>query len=132
VAGLAEVVDGAVVLVDPTTAAIVARASDQSDYVQAILQIFQATRESIEELAAALVNALEQCVSSRFGPDFLPKPEEMAEVSRIVQDYRDLANRVVVRHLDEALHQQMVAAVSNYTAELLLSGRSEPKNDYRG
>jgi DNA-binding transcriptional MerR regulator len=110
--GLAEVVHGAVVLVDPTMAAIVARASDQSDYAQAILQIFHSTRETTEQLATAVVTALEQCVSSRFGPNFLPKPDEMAEVSRIVQDYRDLANRVVARHLDEALHQQMVAGPS--------------------
>ena len=38
----------------------------------------------------------------------MPKPEEMAELSRIVLDYRDLGNKVIANRLDEAMREQMV------------------------
>ena len=126
--GLAHMVDGAVVLVDRTMGEIVARASDQLLYVRAILRFLESTRETIDELAAEVVNTLEACVTSRFGPNYLPRPEEMNELSQIVHDYRDLGMKVVADHLDEALQQQMVTAVSDYTASILLSGQWEPKN----
>ena len=43
----------------------------------------------------------------------------MAELSRIVQDYRDLGNRVIANRLDEAVREQMVTAVSEYTAGIV-------------
>jgi hypothetical protein len=44
-----------------------------------------------------------------------------------VEDYRDLGHKVVADRLDEALQQRMVAAISNYTAGILLSGAWDPK-----
>jgi hypothetical protein len=57
----------------------------------------------------------------------VPKPEEMAELSRIVLDYRDLGSRVVAIRLDEAIREQTVTAVSEYTAGILLSGDGQPE-----
>jgi DNA-binding transcriptional MerR regulator len=124
--GLAEVTDGAVVLTDPLIGEIVARASDQLSYVRALLHLYDATRDAIDDVATAFVTALEECVSSRFGTNYIPKPEEMGELSRIVQDYRDLGRRVISGRLDSAFQEQMVTAVSDYTAGVLLS-QQDPK-----
>jgi hypothetical protein len=78
-------------------------------------------------LAADFVRALEELYTARFGPAHVPKPEEMAELSRIVRDYRDLGNRVIANRLDTATREQMVTAVSDFTAGILLSGDWEPK-----
>jgi DNA-binding transcriptional MerR regulator len=124
--GLAEVVDGGVVLKDRAVGEIVARSSEQLLYVRAILRIFESTRETIDELATEVVNALEECMTARFGPNYLPKPDEYPELSQIVQDYRDLGHKVVADRIDAALQEQMVASISNYTAGLLLSGQWNP------
>lgn len=125
--GLAELVDAEVVLVDKTMGAIVARTADPVLYLRAILRIFDATRESIDNLAADFVRALEELYSARFGAKHVPKPEEMAEVSRIVLDYRDLGHKVIANRFDDAMREQMVTAVSEFTAEILLSGDWDPK-----
>jgi DNA-binding transcriptional MerR regulator len=125
--GLAELVDGAVVLVDRTMGGIVARGKDQLEYVRAILRIFESTRDAIEEVADEAVRALEEGVRSRFGERFIPRREDLAELSQVVQDYRDLGNKVVTDCLDEALRHRMVTSVSDYTASLMLSGQWEPK-----
>jgi DNA-binding transcriptional MerR regulator len=120
---LADLVDGAVVLVDPVMSQIVAAAPDQGLYLRALLQIFESTRENIDALAGAVVAALQECLRARFGANYLPKVDEMAEFSRIVSDYRELANAVVANHLDDALRQRMVSAVSDYAAYALVSRR---------
>ena len=125
--GLAELDDGAVVLVDRTMGEIVARTPEQLLYVRAILRIFESTRETIDMLATEVVNALEERVIARFGPNYVPKPDEYPELSRIVQDYRDLGRKVVADRLDAALQQRMVAAISNYTTGILTSGQWDPK-----
>ena len=58
--GLAELVNGSVVLVDRTMGEIVARAPDQLRYVRAIIRFCESTRETVDELAAELVNALRE------------------------------------------------------------------------
>jgi DNA-binding transcriptional MerR regulator len=125
--GLAELDDGAVVMVDQTIGGIIARTPEQLLYVRAILRIVESTRETIGELATEVVDALEECVIARFGPNYVPKPDEYPELSRIVQDYRDLGHKVVADRLDGALQQRMVAAISNYTTGILMSGGWEPK-----
>ena len=120
--GLAELVDGEVVLNDRTMGAIVARTPDPLLYVRAILRMFESTRESIDNLAADFVHALEELYTARFGAAHVPKPEEMAELSRIVLDYRDLGDKVIANRLDEAMREQMVTTVSEFTAAILLSG----------
>ncbi|MGE2713455.1 MerR family transcriptional regulator [Mycolicibacterium litorale] len=102
--GLAEIVDGSVVFLDPSIAAIVGRAPDPMLYIRAILRIVGSTRRDVDTLAGVVADALQECIEARFGPDRTPDPLEM---HRMVQDYRELANRLVARHLDEALHAQM-------------------------
>lgn len=125
--GLAKLADGGVVLNDRRIAAIVARTSEPMSYVRAILRLCDATRESIGTLAADFVQALEELYTTRFGAAHVPKREEMAELSQIVRDYRDLGNRVVAMRLDEAVREQMVTAVSEYTSGILLSGDWHPE-----
>ena len=130
--GLAELVDGKVVLNDRTMGAIVARAPDPLPYVRAILRMFEVTRESIDNLAADLVHALEELYTAQFGAAHVPRPEEMAELSGIVLDYRDLGDRVIANRLGEAMREQMVTAVSEFTAGILLSGQWDAKSQTRG
>ena len=125
--GLAQLANGEVVLTDRTMAAIVARTPEPLRYVRVILRMFDATRGSIETLAADFVRALQDLYTGRFGAAHVPKAEEMAELSRVVLDYRDLGSRVVAFRLDEAMREQMVTAVSEYTAGILLSGDWQPK-----
>jgi hypothetical protein len=107
--------------------AIVARTPDPLLYVRAVLRVFESTRESVDNLAADFVRALEELYTARFGAAHVPKHEEMAELSRIVLDYRDLGNRVLAIRLDEAMREQMVTAVTEFTAAILLRGEWEPK-----
>jgi DNA-binding transcriptional MerR regulator len=104
--GLAEVVAGTVVLHDRAMGKIVARSPDQLFYLRAILRIYDATGQTIDELAVEVVKALEDCIASRFGRSYLSKPEQMSELSEVVQDYRDLAGKLVADHLDEALRSR--------------------------
>ena len=90
---------------DRTIGAIVARTLDPMLYVRAILRVFEATRESVDDLAADFVHALEELHTARFGAPHVPRPEEMAELSRIVLDYRDLGNRVIANRLEEAMQR---------------------------
>jgi DNA-binding transcriptional MerR regulator len=125
--GLAKLVDGEVVLVDRAMGAIVARVGDPVPYLRAILRICDSTRESIDNLAADFFHALEDLYTARFGANYVPMPEELAELSRIVLDYRDLGDKVVANRLDEAMREQTVTAVSEYTAGILLSGEWDPE-----
>jgi DNA-binding transcriptional MerR regulator len=120
--GLAAFVDGEVVLNDATMRAIVARTPEPLQYVRAVLRVFESTRESAGNLAADFVRSLEDLYTARFGTGHVPTPEQMPELSRIVMDYRDLGNRVLAIHLDQAMREQMMTAVSDYTAGILLSG----------
>lgn len=100
--GLAEIVDGAVVLAEPGIGDVIARTSDHLLYVRALLRIYEATRPAIIDMTSGFVEVLEECVADRFGAE-APAPDEM---SRVVQDYRDLWRRVVAAELDKALRQQ--------------------------
>jgi DNA-binding transcriptional MerR regulator len=121
---LAQSVDGAVRLTDPALAAIVARAADQMIYIRALLRIVESSRQDIDALAAAVVAALEECLTARFGPDHLPNPDQLAEFSQIVRDYRELANKLVVDHLDTALQRRMVSSDSG----VLVNGEWLPRS----
>lgn len=122
--GLAEVVDGAVVLTNPAVRHVMARASDQLIYVHALLHIFEATRDAIDRLAGGFVNVLDECVAARFGENYVPAPGEMDELNQVVHDYRDLWNSVIADRLDKALQQQ-IASESEHAAGLFLSGLRE-------
>ncbi|MGE2723763.1 MerR family transcriptional regulator [Mycolicibacterium pulveris] len=100
--GLAELVDGAVVLADPAIGDVVAGSPDQLPYVRALLRIYETARPAVAGMADEFLAVLEQCVADRFGGEAL-EPEEM---SRVVQDCRDMWRRVVATELDKALRQQ--------------------------
>lgn len=100
--GLAEVSEGAVVLADPAIGEVIARRPDPLLYVRALLRIYEATRPAIVSMADGFVEVLEECVADRFG-EHAPAPDEM---SRVIQDFRDLWRRVVAGELDKSLRQQ--------------------------
>lgn len=102
--GLADIVDGRLVFTDPAISEVVARAADPMLYIHAILRIVASTRRDVDALAGVVAEALQECIEARFGADETPDP---LELHRMVQDYRELANRLIARHLDEALHAQM-------------------------
>lgn len=126
--GLADLAGGEVVLKDVTMSAVVGRASDPMRYVRAMLRVYESTRASIDSAAADFVHALEALYADRFGAAHVPEPDEMAELSRTVLDYRDLGHKVVANHLDDAIRAQMVTAVSEFTSALLLRGQFDPNN----
>jgi DNA-binding transcriptional MerR regulator len=126
--GLAKRTEDRVVLVQPEMAEIVTRTADQLHYIQTILRVFESTSGTIDELAATLVTALEDSIAARYGPDYVPKPGEMAEVARLIQDYRDLGSALVTHQLDKALQQHMVSAVSDYTTRMVAGGQWEAGN----
>jgi DNA-binding transcriptional MerR regulator len=113
--GLAELDDGAVVLLDAKVAAIVARSSDQLEYVRAILRIVDATRDTVDVLAGEVVRALMEGVALRFGVDHVPKSDEIAELGALMKDYRELGSKVVSDRLDASVREQVLSAVSDYT-----------------
>lgn len=119
--GLAEIVEGRVVFRDHAIAEIVGRAADPMLYIRAILRIVASARRDVDSLAGVVAEALQECIEALFGPDRTPDPLEM---HRMVRDYRELANRLVARHLDEALHAQ----VSLRCGDGSVGSRSRPRS----
>ena len=124
--GLAELVENSVALVHPAIAEIVTRSTDQLSYVQMILRVVDSTGGTIEELAATLVDALEEAIAARYGSGYVPKPEEKDEVAGLIADYRDLGIAVVTHLLDKGLQRNMVSAVSDYTTGIGARGNRAP------
>ncbi|MGE2722870.1 MerR family transcriptional regulator [Mycolicibacterium celeriflavum] len=108
-AGLAEVVDGRLVLTDPAVRKVVARSSDELVALRALLHIFEATRGAVDALAAQFMQTLGECLAAQFGADRAPTPDNVDELARAVRDYHDLWTSVVFGRLDEALHRHMAA-----------------------
>ena len=123
--GLAELVDGRIVMTDTRIGDIVARSAEPLVYVRALLHIDEATREAIDGLAARFVRALDDFIAAQFGKDYAPGPEQIGEFSSVVQDYRDLWSSVVSSRLDRALHEQANNAGTEYTASVVLSGQNK-------
>lgn len=126
--GVAEHRPEGVVVTDPAIGEVLSHAPDRQFYVDVILRMIAATRDTSEELAGEVVQALQDCVAARFGPNYMPKGEDLPELSQVVEDYRDLANTVVSGQLERAVQHRMVTAVSEYTADLLLTRQWEPKH----
>jgi DNA-binding transcriptional MerR regulator len=121
--GLAELADGAVVMVDQAMGDIVARTSEPMLFVRAILRIVETTRTTIDKLATDVAEAMEECVNAHFGLGDPPKPEQYAQLRRVVEDYRELGHRVVADQFNDSLQRHLVTAVSEYTTAIMLSGR---------
>jgi DNA-binding transcriptional MerR regulator len=113
--GLAEVVEDSIVLTDPQMGDIVTHSTDQPSCVQMILRVVDSSGDTVEQLAAMLVAALEESVAARYGAGYVPEPHEMDSVTTVIQDYRDLGIAVVKDQLDKRLQRHMVSAVSDYT-----------------
>jgi DNA-binding transcriptional MerR regulator len=105
--GLAEVIDGELVLVNPNIAEIVGRVSEQLPYVQAMLLVSDGIAGLLDELASAVVEALEQSLLAGFGPNYAPEPAALAELRRTVADYRAIAHYVVADQLEDALQGRL-------------------------
>ncbi|ABM14903.1 putative transcriptional regulator, MerR family [Mycolicibacterium vanbaalenii PYR-1] len=125
--GMAEVVDGEVLMIDCAAADILARSPDQLLYVRALLRFVEAAEDSVDDLAEAFVTSLGELYHARVGADYLPRPDEVDEIRQVVQDYRALGEKVMVARFDQATRRRMVASASGYTAGILLSGAWEPK-----
>ena len=123
--GLAENVDGEV-LVNPRLAEIVGRAADPPDYVRVMLRVSDGITNTLDDVARSMVRALEDSVIARFGPDYVPRPEDVAELRRILTDYRALGSRVVADQLDATLARHLVDAVAWYPTDAVLGGDGEP------
>jgi len=125
--GLAQVVDGQLTFTNPAVAEIVGRVAEPLEYLQAMLRVHDAASDAIDNLAAAKVNALVGAVRARFGANYVPRPEDMAELRRVVADYRDLGNHVVADLLDAAVRRRLITAVSDYAAGALVRGDWDQK-----
>jgi DNA-binding transcriptional MerR regulator len=126
--GLAELVDGAFVLVDPALHDVVARAADQLLYVRAILGVSEAAQGAIDEVAVQVVSVLRASLRSRFEPNRFPPPDEVADWVRITRDYGELGRLIVSQRFDEALRRQMATVISEYNAEAISSRQWEQKD----
>jgi DNA-binding transcriptional MerR regulator len=119
--GLAEVVDGELRFLNAQVAEIVDGSTEPLDYVRAILRVYDAAGEPVERLAAAKARALQQSILARYGLNFMPKAEDMAQLRRVVADYRDLGDQVVADLLSAAVERSLEHAVSDYAASVLNS-----------
>jgi DNA-binding transcriptional MerR regulator len=114
--GLAHVVEGRLTLLNSEIAAIVAGADDPLEYLSALLRVHDAAGSELEAVAAVRAHALEESIVAHYGPDFVPRPEDMAELMRRIAAYRALADHLVADLLDAAVERRLVTALSNYTA----------------
>ncbi len=125
--GLADVIDGQLTFTNATVAEIVGHAADPLDYVRVMLAAHDAAVDAVDHLAAAKVAALAGATEARYGTNFRPRSEDIAEVRLVIGDYRDLGNHVVADLLDAAVQRRLVTAVSEYAASVLLSRDAESK-----
>lgn len=112
--GLAEVIEGELVLVNPNIAEIVGRVTGQLPYVQAMLRVSDGIAGLLDELASAVVGAWEQSLLAGFGENYVPEPAALAELRRTVADYRAIARYVVADQLEDALQRRLVERESGY------------------
>lgn len=120
--GLAHSADHGVRWTDPRTAEILGRVADPRDYLRTMLRVSDGTEGLLDDVAAAVVGALRAGLVERFGPRYVPRPEDMSELNQMVRDYRRLANRVLVTHLDMALRRRLVDAMTEYTTDIIEGG----------
>ncbi|MCG5434152.1 MerR family transcriptional regulator [Mycobacterium sp. MYCO198283] len=117
--GIATVSPAGAVLVDEEIARLVLSPPGVEHYLRVAVEVCDAAQAGIERLAADVVAALRSRVVGLLGESFLPDPQQLGDVVAVVSDHRDLGGRVVARRLDAALRQQVVAALSEYTASLM-------------
>ena len=104
---------------DARTADILAGVEDPRDYLKTMLRVSDGTAALLDDVAVAVVDALRAGVVERFGPKYVPVPDDMAELEQMVRDYRKLATRVIAVHLDTSLRRRLVQAMSDYTTDII-------------
>jgi hypothetical protein len=86
------------------------------------LRVADGVADQLDGLAKSVVDSLEESLLARFGQNYVPLPDDMVELRRLVTDYRALGRRVVADQLEVALRRRLIAAVSEYTTGIM-SGR---------
>jgi DNA-binding transcriptional MerR regulator len=125
--GLANVVDGKLVFVNPVIADIVSGADDQLEYIRTMVRISDAAQNAIDALADAVVEVLKVAAIERFGPDALSAHAEgMETLRRVVADHRELGEHVVADEVAAAMQRHLVTAVAAFTTDVLLGGNWDP------
>ncbi len=119
-------------LLDPRLAEVVDNAADPLDYVRVMLRVSDGIADVLDGIADAVVTALKDSVVARYGATYVPRQEEVAELRRILTDYRVLGSRVVGDLLRTALQRHLVDAVAEYPARDVLEGNWEPVGVPRG
>jgi DNA-binding transcriptional MerR regulator len=102
--GLAEVIDGELVLVNPNIAEILGRITEQLPYIEAILRVSDGIAGLLDELATAVADALGQSP---------------------VDDYRAMARYLVADQLEDALRRRLESESGDPT----LGGQADAEND---
>ncbi|ADT98619.1 MULTISPECIES: MerR family transcriptional regulator [Mycolicibacterium] len=125
--GMAEVVDGRLMMVDDTAAEILDRAPDPALYIRALVRFVEGAQESVDALAEAFVTNLTEVYHARVGVDRLPRPEDSDVLRQVIEDYRALGDRVMAVQFAKATRRHMVASASGYTAGILLDGAWQPR-----
>ncbi|KUI34970.1 MerR family transcriptional regulator [Mycobacterium sp. IS-1590] len=121
--GLAQMVDGVVVVSDTAVRDAVAQSADPLVSVRALLHIAEATGPAVDALAVQFVAALDDFVAARLGADHAPTPEGGDELARTVREFGDLWTSVVSSRVDEALQRHMSAADPKYSGGRMLTPR---------
>lgn len=111
---------------DDALADLVAAADEPADYRATALRVSEGIADLVDAAAAAIVTALQEGLAARYGPKYVPRPEHMDELRRLVTDYRRLANRVVVTQLDAALRRRLVDALAEYTTDVIAGADPGP------
>jgi DNA-binding transcriptional MerR regulator len=106
--GLAEIVDGGLILANPDIAELVGGAAEQLAYVRAILRVADGITDQLDELAKSVAEALERSV-------FVGSGEE--ELRRLTDEYRLLGQRVVADQFEDALQRHLVTAVAEQSTD---------------
>ncbi|CAN5351719.1 hypothetical protein BH11ACT6_BH11ACT6_01610 [soil metagenome] len=99
--GLACVIGGQLMLIDPELVGIVSRAPDRRQYLATIVEVFASTQQGIATAAEDADSVIEEAAAELLDVN-LPR-ERAAEPVRVLQDYRDLAAIVISRQIDEAV-----------------------------
>jgi hypothetical protein len=84
--------------------------------------VADAVADQLDGLAKSVVDSLEERLLVRFGQNYVPRPDDMVELRRLVTDCRALGRRVVAGQLEVALRRHLVAAVSEYTTGIMSGG----------
>ncbi|MFI5511277.1 MerR family transcriptional regulator [Mycobacterium sp. NPDC051804] len=120
--GLAERRHGRVVVADPMIAEIIGRASDQSEYIRALIRFYESCGDAADRMAICFVRSLEEVMAARLGRSREPGPDDVEALDQITQDFRELWGHVLSDRLEESMERQVSAgAAAGYSGGALLS-----------